>query len=179
MATQVRMTTIPAAMSPAVRTCGEFGPSRGIRIAGTRMLTGHTAIHVSRAIFQRGGMGAWGLRNQASRPSPMVVWLVLRLARGERSDEFALLASIDSPWACGKKYVAERQSATSFTGRRGARRSPSLLLRGSLSHKARHEVPVVRDVDREEVAQALDVVAPVAVQLAGDAEPVHELRARR
>src|SRR5687767_7093928 len=42
---------------------------------------------------------------------------------------------------------------------------------------AGHQVSIVWNVVREQLAQALDVVAPITVQLAGDAEPVHRLHA--
>lgn len=42
---------------------------------------------------------------------------------------------------------------------------------------AGHQIAVVRDMVGEQRAQAFDVVAPVAVQFAGDAEPGHQLRA--
>jgi hypothetical protein len=58
MANHVRMTTTPAATSAASRTCGTFGPSTGATIARIGMLTSHTAIQLSKAIFQRGGMGS-------------------------------------------------------------------------------------------------------------------------
>lgn len=49
-----------------------------------------------------------------------------------------------------------------------------LLLRASLAgHVTGDETAVRRQVIREERAQPFDVVAPVAVQLAGDAEPAH------
>src|SRR4051812_42952346 len=44
---------------------------------------------------------------------------------------------------------------------------------------ASHQVAIVRDVVREQRTQSLDVVAPVAVQLAGDGEPVYQLHPGR
>jgi len=41
------------------------------------------------------------------------------------------------------------------------------------------EVPVIRNMIGEQSPQSLNVVAPVAVQLAGHAEPVRQLYARR
>src|SRR6478736_8014659 len=46
---------MPAATSPAARILGKLGPSTGFKIARISMLTGHTAIQLSTAIFQQGG----------------------------------------------------------------------------------------------------------------------------
>ncbi len=51
----------------------------------------------------------------------------------------------------------------------------STLLFGEV---ARHEIAVVRNVGGEQGAQTLDVIAPVAMQLAGHTEPAHQLRPR-
>ena len=40
-----------------------------------------------------------------------------------------------------------------------------------------HQVAVVGNARRQQVGQAFHVVAPVNLQLAGDGEPVHQLRA--
>lgn len=48
-----------------------------------------------------------------------------------------------------------------------------------LRDEALHEVRVVRQVVGENATKALDVVPPVAVQLSGNGEPVHQLRSSR
>ena len=68
MTSQVRTMTMPAATAPAKMVFETLRPIKGVNIAGTAMLTGHTAIKVSNAIFHCGGSGWVGLRNQASSP---------------------------------------------------------------------------------------------------------------
>src|SRR5207244_13530523 len=67
MAPHVSTTTIPPATTPANMTDGTVVPRTGCSTARTAMLTGHTASHVSTAIFHRAG-GCWGARNHASSP---------------------------------------------------------------------------------------------------------------
>src|SRR5918999_514040 len=92
------------------------------------------------------------------------------------------------PWACGLRvFIAQvpptnAAPAASARCKKARRVIPSDVAAGVLaflrgSEIARHEVSVVRNVVREERAQTFNVVAPVAVQFAGHAKPVHQLRA--
>src|SRR5471032_3510765 len=88
-------------------------------------------------------------------------------------------------WEQGWPAIEQRQPTVMSTDAAPSRASPAptgfsgVLSAGLLGSKRRvavHQVAVVGNARRQQVGQAFHVVAPVNLQLAGNGEPVHQLR---